>query len=98
MGITKGGMRFWAALLPKRVWVWLYGALWLIVYVATQYRAEIKIRELHKLRRLLSERRAEYLELNATVSQRRSYSALKPALDSMGLTLPQEQPLFLRYE
>lgn len=98
MGTGKGGMRFWTALLPARVWVWLYGALWVLIYVATQYRAEIKIRELHKLRRLLSERRAEYLELNAAVSQRRSYSALKPALDSMGLALPQEQPLFLRYE
>lgn len=83
---------FW---LPRRVGIWLYLAFWLIVYVAMQYRAEIKVRQLHQLRRVLSEKRAQYLQLNASVSQRRSYSALKPALDSMGLELPKETPILV---
>lgn len=78
--------------LPKQVGLWLYIAFWLMVYVATQYRAEIKVRQLHQLRRALSEKRAEYLQLNASVSQKRSYSALKPVLDSLGLELPKEAP------
>ncbi|MCS7189010.1 MAG: FtsL-like putative cell division protein [Bacteroidia bacterium] len=81
--------------LPKHVSLLLYIAFWIIIYVATQYRAEIKVRELHRLRKALSEKRAEYLQLNANVSQKRSYSALKPALDSLGLYLPEEPPIFL---
>lgn len=78
--------------MPKQAGLWLYIAFWLIIYVATQYRAEIKVRQLHQLRRALSEKRAEYLQLNASVSQKRSYSALKPTLDSLGLELPREAP------
>ncbi|MCX8113188.1 MAG: FtsL-like putative cell division protein [Bacteroidia bacterium] len=81
--------------LPRQIGLWLYIAFWLLIYVATQYRAEIKIRQLHQLRRALSEKRAEYLQLNASVSQKRSYSALKPALDSMGLELPKQAPLLI---
>jgi hypothetical protein len=86
---------FW---LSRRAGVLLYAAFWLIVYVATQYRAEIKVRELHRLRKALGEKRAEYLQLNASVSQKRSYSALKPALDSLGLLLPKEAPFVVSYE
>ncbi|MCX7606439.1 MAG: FtsL-like putative cell division protein [Bacteroidia bacterium] len=78
--------------LPHRTALLLYVVFWLILYVATQYRAEIKVRELHRLRKALSEKRAEYLQLNASVSQRRSYSALKPILDSLQLLLPTEAP------
>lgn len=81
--------------IPRQVGLWLYIAFWLIIYVATQYRAEIKVRQLHQLRRALSEKRAEYLQLNASVSQKRSYSALKPALDSLGLELPKEAPILV---
>lgn len=83
---------FW---LPRQVGLWLYVAFWLIVYVATQYRAEMKVRQLYQLRRQLSEKRAEYLQLNASVSQKRSYSSLKPALDSLGLELPKEAPILV---
>ncbi|MCS6895010.1 MAG: FtsL-like putative cell division protein [Bacteroidia bacterium] len=81
--------------LPRQVGLWLYIAFWLLVYVATQYRAEIKVRQLYQLRRQLSEKRAQYLQLNASVSQRRSYSSLKPALDSLGLELPKEAPIIV---
>ncbi len=81
--------------IPRRLGVVFYVAFWLLVYVATQYRAEKKVRELHRLRRELSEKRAIYLQLNASVSQKRSYSALKPVLDSLGLVLPQEAPTVL---
>lgn len=97
MGIRAKLKRFWQQLnpfwwVPRRLGVLFYLAFWLLVYVATQYRAERKVRELHRLRRALSEKRAIYLQLNASVSQKRSYSALKPVLDSLGLALPQEAP------
>ncbi|GIV22593.1 MAG: FtsL-like putative cell division protein [Bacteroidia bacterium] len=81
--------------LPRHVGIMLYLVFWLIVYVATQYRAEMKVRELHRLRKELSEKRAQYLQLNASVSQKRSYSTLRPVLDSLGLALPTEAPLVL---
>ncbi|RMF48536.1 MAG: hypothetical protein D6750_07560 [Bacteroidetes bacterium] len=93
--------RWWIELLKgvfRHAGLLLYGAFWLLVYVATQYRAEKKVRELHRLQHALAEKRAEYLQLNALVSQKRSYSALKPALDSLGLVLPTEAPTIVRYE
>lgn len=86
--------------IPRRLALVFYVAFWLLVYVATQYRAEKKVRQLYRLRQQLAEKRAIYLQLNASVSQKRSYSALKPVLDSLGLALPQEAPTVipLRYE
>ncbi|MCS7297112.1 MAG: FtsL-like putative cell division protein [Bacteroidia bacterium] len=86
---------FFLRWIPRGVALWLYIAFWIVVYVATQYRAEMKVRQLHQLRKVLSERRAEYLQLNASVSQKRSYSALKPMLDSLGLELPKEAPILV---
>jgi hypothetical protein len=84
--------------LPRQIALLGYVAFWILVYVATQYRAEMKVRRFHQLRRLLSEKRAEYLELNAAVSEKRRYSTLKPALDSLGLSLPQTPPYVITYE
>lgn len=91
--LWKQANPFWW--IPRRLALLFYVAFWLLIYVATQYRAEKKVRELHQLRRQLSEKRAIYLQLNASVSQKRSYSALKPVLDSLGLALPQEAPTVL---
>ncbi|MCS7162770.1 MAG: FtsL-like putative cell division protein [Bacteroidia bacterium] len=92
-------MKRWVFLgLAQHLGVWLYALLWIILYVASQYRAEQKIRRLHVLRRALSEKRAEYLQLNASVSQKRSYSALRPKLDSLNLFLPREAPIQVSYE
>ncbi len=77
---------------PRRLALLAYLAVWLLIYVATQYRAEMKVRRFYQLQRALAEKRAEYLQLNATVSERRRYSALKPALDSLGLALPKTAP------
>ncbi len=81
--------------LPRQIALVAYIAFWLLVYVATQYRAEIKIRRFYQLKRALSEKRATYLELNAAVSERRRYSTLKPTLDSLGLYLPKNPPYVL---
>mgnify|MGYP001774832716 CR=1 FL=1 len=78
--------------------IWLYLAFWVLVYVATQYRAEKRVRELYNLRKELTEKRAEYLRLNALLSQKRNYSAMKPLLDSLGLQLPREAPFVVAYE
>lgn len=83
--------------LPQRLALWAYVVLWVLIYVATQYRAEMKVRRFYELQRALSEKRAEYLQLNATVSELRRYSALKPMLDSLGLALPKSAPYVISY-
>jgi hypothetical protein len=90
--LRKANPFYW---LPRQIALLGYVAFWLLVYVATQYRAEIKVRRFYQLKRALSEKRATYLELNATVSQRRRYSTLKPILDSLGLHLPKNPPYVL---
>ena len=81
--------------LPRQIALIAYVAFWLLVYVATQYRAEMKVRRFYQLKRALSEKRATYLELNAAVSEQRRYSTLKPVLDSLRLHLPKNPPYVL---